>query len=590
MEELSWAEIPPEASKLKMMINGAQIFSRWLEARQHHRVFCLPGLQIDGLIMEISRAEGIGVTTASHEAGAGFMADGFAKASGRLGICLTIGNVGATNLATALLVAKSDQSPVLFVTGAPPLTLDDHFPFQDIGPMGSDDKSWIGHFVKSSVLVQHPDELLECLIEAERIALQYPKGPVHLIIPSCVQSHPSDIDVPFRIPDPEYDVQDVSDDIRQVLKLLRTSRRAAALVGNRAAPPGIVEAFADAFCIPIATTLEAKGLLRRDNPMCLGSFGFAGMPLANQTLLNEEIDLLILIGVELGERESHNWDPRLIEGKKIVSLASKISQSGNAQPFLAINGCCGGSLAAINLEGESFIDGDQEAIASRRQWVDSLREKYPFSWPVLSGDHPREVSADKLLDVLAERAVNLIIDAGSSRIYSGIYWWPIGARSFFSSYSVGAMGWSLGASLGVYLAKPTRPTVVLIGDGSMWMSGNELATLVRDRIPILIVVLNNSGYGTVVGRYRDSGRKTVDVIRTPEVDWCLYATSMSCQARKIESCECFLESVEAHFCTLSEGKNPGPLMLEVITPTRNALPAGAFASNGYQENPSNNGY
>jgi len=518
------------------------------------------------------------------------MADGFAKASGRLGVCLSIGNVGATNLATALLIAKSDRSPVLFVTGAPPLALSNYLPFQDIGPSGSNDREWIGSLVKSSVLVKHPDELLERLIEAEKIAYQYPKGPVHIIIPSCVQTGLSEIEVPTKIPDPIDDVFHHAGTIDQALRLLSKSKRAVALVGERTLPTELVEHFAETFAIPVATTLEAKGLLAKDNPMCLGSFGFAGMPLAKEALLNEEIDLLILIGISLGERNSHNWDPRLIKGRSIISLGSLELPSRQSESFVQIGGACIKSLTAINTRGAKISQKDPDSMASNQAWIRDLRNKYSFAWPSLSSGSSTRITTDRLIAGLEDinRDINLVVDAGGARFYSGLYWWPIRAQSFFLPNASGAMGWSLGAGAGVYLANPEKPTVVLIGDGSLWMFGNELATLVKYQIPLLVVLLNNSGYGTVSKRY--NGEEVTNLAQTPEINWCAYAGSMGCEVQRIESLDHFKRSADAYFENFTQGNSSGPLLLEIITPSENVFPSGALTTNGYQEDPFKNGF
>jgi acetolactate synthase-1/2/3 large subunit len=279
----------------------------------------------------------------------------------------------------------------------------------------------------------------------------------------------------------------------------------------------------------------------------------------------------------------------LIKGRSIISLGA-LELHSQSEPFVQIEGSCAKSLAAINTQGAKISQKDPDSIASKRAWVRDLKHQYPFNWPLLPAASSSGITTDQLLTLLEEinYDINLVTDVGGARIYSGLYWWPTQAQSFFSPYASGAMGWSLGAGAGVYLAKPEKPTVVLIGDGSLWMFGNELATLFKYRIPLLVILVNNFGYGSVAKRY--DGEDVTNLAQTPEIDWCAYADSMGCEVQRIESLDHFKKSAAAYFENFLKEVNPGPLLLEIITPSENLFPSGALTTNGYQEDPFQNGY
>jgi acetolactate synthase-1/2/3 large subunit len=313
---------------------------------------------------------------------------------------------------------------------------------------------------------------------------------------------------------------------------LRGTSRIAILAGNGvdlsdAAPD--LAAFADRFDVPVATTLRAKGVLPENHRLSLGTFGYAGTRHATEALLHSELDVLIVIGSTLSQRDTLMWNESLHPRKRLVQI--DIDPNSFGQNYTADTLVCSDAKRVLHwlMEDETAIAALEAGQDARRTWYEEVRKSERVYDGHNTGSdntpiHPARVIAE-LRKAAPDDAV-ILVDSGAHRAFAGQYWEARHPRHYLTSTTMAPMGWAIPAALGAKMARPKKPTVVVTGDGCMLMHGIEIQSAAHHGEAIVFVVMNNHALGNVYLRARKQSKSAADLVLLSEHDWAGFAKSL----------------------------------------------------------------
>ena len=468
-----------------MKLTGAEIIVRLLEHNGITTIAGIPGGASLPLYDALS-ASSIHHVLTRHEQGAGFIAQGMARASGRPAVCLGTSGPGATNLITAIADAKLDSIPLVAITGQVPRAMIGTDAFQEIDTYGL-----TVPITKHNFLVRSAADLLTVIPDAFRIAMSGRPGPVLVDVPKDVQTERVEIDgLPAATQRDQYPRFDAAE-MQRAAKLINEAERPMLLVGA-----GVIAADAsrellrlvEKASIPTAATLLGLGALRYDHPLFLGMVGMHAARFTN--LLLDECDLLIGLGVRFDDRatgKAAEFCPRA----KIVHIDIDPSELGKIKnPCVGITADVGEALRAL----EPLIEVD-----SRTGWIGHMRElraRYPLIVPGI--DNPmRPYGIIRHAAALLPEDAIITTDVGQHQMWVAQAYPFTRPRQWLTSGGLGTMGFGLPAAIGAALAEPNRTVACFSGDGSLLMNLQELATAAEQEVNIKIILLNNSHLGLV---------------------------------------------------------------------------------------------
>jgi acetolactate synthase-1/2/3 large subunit len=480
-------------------VPAAALLVEYLEREGVEYVFAVPGAPLNPLFQALHRSS-IRTVLAKHEAGAAFMAYGYARVTGRLGVCAGTAGPGTTNLVTGAAAALWDGVPLLLLTGQVPMRFFGMGALQEFTHETVSSTDLMSEVTKFSTMVATPQHIGRMMRKALRAAFSGKKGPVALNIPADVLGAPAVRDelLPddYRVPQRAFDRLMLQRISRRVLE----ARRPAILAGyGVVASKGETELrlLAEELSIPVATTQSGKGGFPERHPLSLGVYGFAGTPRALE-YVREHADLVIVFGSSLGQLQTGNFGDALsrralvqidVDGELIGrNFPVDIGMVGDAQVV----------LKELRFQLRRDWNDDAEAArAERDAALEEMRARVPWSlreerltsdaMPLL----PQRV-IHELQRALPEDAV-VLWDSGSHAIWGLHYFRASNALQFVHSGTFAAMGHSIAAAVGARLGAPEHAVVCVTGDGCMMMHGLEIATAVNCRAPAVWVVLNNEG-------------------------------------------------------------------------------------------------
>jgi acetolactate synthase-1/2/3 large subunit len=508
-------------------------------------VFLVPGGLIDPFLPALSATEGITPIVATHEGGAAFMADGYDRASGRFGACFAIGGPGITNMVTAIAAACTDQSPVMVISGQVPTDWEGRGGFQDTSPAILNDVGLLQSLTNSSLIVESPHLLNHHLRASFLKMLASPQGPVHLSLPLDIQRNE------VRLPWDKLDTSVYSPAfvdlpaLERLWQILLPEQQAPSrilvLAGagvEKSRATGDLLAFAERFEIPVATTLRAKGVFPEDHRLSLGIFGYAGHRHAIETILSGEVEVLLVLGSGLSQRDTLFWDRKMLPARALIHVDLDPKVIGRTwHTEVPLVGDCGQVLRCL-LEAEPpRLAGLAATNPERRIWLERLRSSGPRHYDEENTNseavpmHPARVLRD--LRRVMPRETVLLVDSGAHRAFCGHYWEAYEPRTYLSATNLGPMGWAIPAGIGAKLARPERPLVVVTGDGCMMMHGMEIQTASRYGIPVIFVVINNGALGNVWLRASREGPGPAALTELPIHDWAGFARSLGLSAATV---------------------------------------------------------
>jgi acetolactate synthase-1/2/3 large subunit len=526
-------------------------------------VFLVPGGLIDPFLPTLAATNGVTPIVAAHEGGAACMADGYARASGRFGVCFAIGGPGITNMVTAVAAARTDFSPVMVISGQVPTDWEGRGGFQDSSPAALNDVAIFQPLTISSLMVESPHLVHHHLRASLTKMLAGTKGPVHLSLPANIQK--AEVQAPWtRLDESLYAPRFVDrHGIERLWRILappdnspapvRTVVLAGAGVEKSGATAYLV-AFAEHFEIPVATTLRAKGVFPEDHRLSLGIFGYAGHRPAIDTILSDEVEVLLVLGSGLSQRDTLFWDRKMLPSRALVQVDIDPQVIGRTWPAdVGIVGDCGRVLQVLMTYDYELPQSLTASNGERRTWLAGIRAAGPRCYEAENTSspavplHPARVV--RALRQAMPRDTVLVVDSGAHRAFCGHYWEAYGPRSYLSATNLGPMGWAIPAGIGAKAARPEQPLVVVTGDGCMLMHGMEIQTAARYGISVIFVVINNGALGNVWLRAIKEGPGPASLTEIPVHDWAGFARSLGLAAATVHQPEelapAFKQALEA---------------------------------------------
>jgi acetolactate synthase-1/2/3 large subunit len=518
---------------------------KYLEAEGADCIFGIPGGPLMPLYEAIFDSGKIRPIITRHEEGAAFMADGYARVSGRLGVCCTTTGPGATNALTGIACAKRDSVPVMLLTAQIATAAFGKGAAQESSPLGIDIVDMYKAVTKASIMLVSPEKMADMMRHLLRTCLTGRPGPVHFSLPADMMKRPVTGEVwPFE----QYRSQPELFDrrsVREAVSLLARARRPAILAGygvHLSGGSAELRKLAERLNTPVATTPKAKGVFPEDHPLSLGVFGLAGSPQADAALLSPETDLLLVVGSSLSEAATHAWDPRLAAGRSLLQIDADPMEIGKNYPVrTGLVGDAKRVLLEIGFELEREVQRMEPApdFRARLDAVWELKRTHPRCVNLASTNDvsvplkPQRVVAE-LRRALPDDAI-LFVDIGNVMAWAIHYFEVRRPGSFFINMGFGSMGHGAAAAIGGKLAAPHRPVVALVGDAAFAMNGMEVHTAVENNIPVIWVVQNNGGHGMVhLGETMQfKGKFNTALFRQP-VDIVQMAQSLGALAFKAE--------------------------------------------------------
>lgn len=545
-------------------------------------LFMVPGGLVDPFLPALGRFPKIKPIVAAQEGGAAYMADGYARASGRFGAALAIGGPGLGNMVTAMAAARTDSSRVLIMSGEVAVEMEGLGAFQDASYETLDDPVLAAPVTRFSTSVDSIANLNHLFRRALAEMIGPPSGPVHLSLPHDVLT--GDIAVNHEPLDPALFHSRGIDADRAELALERLrgaagdgpARKIAILAGAGVEHGNCSQTLvklAERFSLPIATTLRAKGVFPEDHPLSLGVFGYAGTRHAASALLSSDLDLLIVLGSGLNERDTMHWSSRLAPSRGMISVnLSPKAIALETTTGLGVVGDVGAFLDILSQEKNAAAL--QAGIADRKTWIANIRSgPRLYDTDNLESDqvpiHPARV-VGALRKALPRDAIALV-DSGAHRAFAGHYFDAYAPRSYISATNLGPMGWGIPAANGVACARPGTKVALITGDGCMQMHGIEIAVAARYKLPVIFVVLNNSALGNVWLRAHTLGPVPDELTRIPDHDWAGFARALGLQAATVKDPADIAPTLERAIAT------DGPFLIDFKTERNAPTPVYDFA-------------
>ena len=479
--------VPPRAS----VASGADIVLRALEAEETEICFGMPGGAILPIYDAIARGTTMRHVLVRHEQGAGHMAEGYARASGRPGVVLATSGPGATNLVTPIADAKMDSIPLVCITGQVRTEVIGTDAFQEC-----DIVDVVRPLVKGAWQVREVSKLAEIVHTAFALACGGRPGPVLIDIPRDIQeaSVPAASE-PLSAPTRSSPITAEPEQIRRAAAMIEGAERPVLYVGGGA--QGCAEAvrlLAERVGIPVVTTLMGKGAFPESHPLFAGWPGMHGTKAANRAL--HRADLILAAGVRFDDRVTGRVDA-FAPDAQIIHIDIDPREHGKIRrPDLAVHADLRGALAGL----AAAVAVPPAGRVAWRERIAGWERRHPLGHPTPmpgSALKPQEVLTriDEL--VAGHEDVVWTTGVGQHQMWAMQYTRVDRPRSFVTSGGLGTMGFGLPAALGAQLARPGATTVCIDGDGSFQMTLQELATAVAERLPVVVVILNNARLGMV---------------------------------------------------------------------------------------------
>lgn len=535
---------------------------QYLERLGVEFVFGVPGGAIEPLYNALARSARRGgprPVLARHESGAAFMADGYARETGRIGVCCATTGPGATNLITGVANAYENEIPLLVITAQTSLQSFGRGAFQESSCSGVNTVAMFRHCTRYSSLISHPAQLDTKIARAILCAKCAPRGPAHLSIPldvlrAGVASGPP-------VPDPSELARrpELSDPnaLDALAERLGAARRVAILIGpGCGGAAGVALEVAAELDARVVVTPAAKGLVSSYHPRFHGVFGMGGHRTARELLASPDVDCVLAIGTTLSEWASGAWDEAALLNARLIHVDDNVEHF--ARSPMARMHVAGDPRAVLTglrerLSRRSVPRGRTRRADPQRSGAGEVRTDAGFPHALFA---PLRFTLDDVHKAYVESAplkpqylmrelggrlpptTRYLVDTGNSLPWAVHYLHPLDRRLagfrpvfgglFRACVEFAPMGWAIGAAVGTAAARPGAPVVCITGDGSVLMNGQELTVAVAESLPVIFVVLNDGALGMVRHGQRLAGAEPV-ANSLPPVDFAAAARTMGAE-------------------------------------------------------------
>ena len=494
-----------------------------------------------------------------HEQGAGHAADGYARATGKVGVCLATSGPGATNLTTAIATAFMDSIPIVAITGQVKTFLIGNDAFQEADIIGI-----TRPITKHSYLVKDVKDLARIVKEAFFIANTGRRGPVLIDLPvdvtmeKCEEVIPAEVELPGYKPRYEGNIRQ----IKHAAEVINSSKQPVVYTGG-----GIITSecskellgLSEKGNLPVTTTLMGLGGFPEDHNLSLGMLGMHGTAYANFAVT--ESDVLIAIGARFDDRVTGKLD-EFAPNAKIIHIDIDPSSIGKT---VRVDIPVVGDAKNILQELNKYIH-----FVERKEWLDKIRlwkEKNPLSYKNSGNVIKPQYVIEQICDAAKGNAI-ITTEVGQNQMWAAQYFTFTKPRTFLSSGGLGTMGYGFPAAIGAQLGCPDKIVVDIAGDGSIQMNIQELSTVARLNIPVKIAILNN-GYLGMVRQWQELfyNRRYSGVNLNGNPDFVKLAEAYGAKGFLVEKKEDVRPTIEKAFAI------KGPVIMDFrIDPTENVFP------------------
>lgn len=483
------------------MLSGAQMVIRALEDLGVDKLFGYPGGSVLHIYDALLNSSKIKHILCRHEQAAVHMADGYARATGKVGCVLVTSGPGATNTITGIATAYMDSIPLVVLTGQVPTTLIGQDAFQEVDMVGISRP-----VVKHSFLCRRAEDIPEYIRKAFHIASTGRPGPVVVDIPKDTQNPQ------LKFPYHEQSIDDIimrsynptlvghKGQIKRAVKMIAEAKRPVLLLGGGVIASNASEKVAELahkFNLPVTMTLMGLGAFPASDKQCLGMLGMHGTYAANTTMHNS--DLIVALGARFDDRVTNNVAKFCPEAKIIHIDIDPSSISKCVSADIPIVGNIDTVLEQMNdVIKELDIKPAEGALNSWWDQINGFRAAHPLSY---EGDgtpgmlHPAKIVSELYKHTNGNAYV--VTDVGQHQMFAALYYPLEKPRHFMSSGGLGTMGYGFPAAIGVKIAKPDEEVICITGDGSFQMNLQELACCLQYKIPVKVFIINNRSLGMV---------------------------------------------------------------------------------------------
>jgi acetolactate synthase-1/2/3 large subunit len=539
---------------------GARIVLEALKREGVEVVFGLPGGAVLPIYDALYDFEGIRHILVRQEAAAGHAAEGYARTSGKVGVCLVTSGPAATNLVTALQDALMDSIPIVAFTGQVPTHLIGNDAFQEADNVGITRPC-----TKHNFLVKDGKDLGPIIREAFHIAATGRPGPVHVDLPKDILVKEAELIWPERVHlrsyNPNYDGH--PGQIRRAARLMAAAHRPVLYVGG-----GVISAdahqelreLAELTRIPVTTTLMGLGAFPSAHPLCLDMLGMHGTYYANMAVHHS--DVLIAVGARFDDRVTGRVDAFAPRAEIIHVDIDPSSISKNIKVGVPIVGDCRRVLRVLVEAVREELAKDVPAAVGegRRQWqaqIDEWRRNFPLRYDWDDEVIKPQYVIEEISRLTGGEAL-LVTGVGQHQMWAAQYYRFKHPRHWCTSGGLGTMGYGLPTAMGVQAANPGRLVINIDGDGSFAMNSQELATCFTEGLPVKTVIINNSGHGMVRQWQRIIYKERYCAIDLPGVpDWVRLAEAYGCVGLRVTKPAEVAPAIEKMLST------PAPVILDV---------------------------
>ena len=530
-----------------MQLTGAQIIIECLKEQGVDTVFGYPGGSILNVYDELYlHKDEIKHVLTSHEQGASHAADGYARSTGKVGVCFATSGPGATNLVTGIASAYMDSVPMVAITCNVTVPLLGKDSFQEIDIAGVTTP-----ITKHNFIVKDVNKLADTIRRAFSIAQTGRPGPVLVDVPKDVTANKCDYHAKKPVV-PERLVKDITEeDIEKVLRMIEKAKKPYIFVGGGAVISGAsveLKEFVEKVDAPVCDTLMGKGAFDGTSERYTGMLGMHGTKASNLGV--SECDLLIAIGTRFSDRVLGNPKKFAHQAKKIQFDVDPAEIGKNIAVDEAIIGDVKEILARVNavLQPQKHKDWMEH--------ISDYRKNYGLQVPKegLSGPYVIE----KIYEMTKGDAI-MVTEVGQHQMWAAQYYKYTSPRTLLTSGGLGTMGYGLGAAIGAQIANPHKQVVNIAGDGCFRMNMNEICTAARENLPMIEVIINNHVLGMVRQWQTLFYKKHYSAtVLDDGVDYVMLAQAMGADAKRVTTREEF----EAAFAEALESKKP--YVLDVI--------------------------
>lgn len=517
-----------------MQMTGSQILIECLKEQGVDTVFGYPGGAILNVYDELYRHRGeIRHVLTSHEQGASHAADGYARATGRVGVCLATSGPGATNLVTGIATAYMDSVPLVAITCNVGVSLLGKDSFQEVDIAGI-----TMPITKHNFIVKDVRRLADTLRRAFAIAKSGRPGPVLVDIPKDVTAATAAFENRPLTPLPKKKEKISQESLEKAARMIRASKRPYIFVGGGAVISGAAEelaTFAGLVDAPVCDSLMGKGAFDGDDPAYSGMLGMHGTKASNFGV--SRCDLLIAIGTRFSDR--------VIGNPKAFARDAKILHididPAEINKNIVVNADVIGDVREVLMALNRLLEPCEHTDWKRE--VEEAKERFPLTYD------RSELSGPYLVEKICEKTRGdaiIVTEVGQHQMWAAQYYRFHRPRQFLTSGGLGTMGYGLGAAIGAQIGCPDKQVINIAGDGCFRMNMNEIATAVREHLPLIEVIVDNRVLG-MVRQWQDLfyGKRYSQTILSDNIDYVKLAEAMGATAYAASTKEEFDAALDA---------------------------------------------